>query len=369
VHVPLPSSFPYSFNNASVFPYGGAPWIFNATQTSLTGSTTAPMVVPVSGIFPDRHHFVTPYVQQYNLDVQWEVAKNTVLDVGYVGSTGRKLTQLHNLNQQTYNSDPYIAPYAPALSGLASPVLGMFVESTTGASNYNSLQVSLTERSVKGFSGLLSYTYSHSADDYSGGDVNDLDGMPGNTLKNYFASSDFDRRQRLIFSGTYDFPKFYSGQGAERYLVNGWQMSGIVTVQSGTPFSIVGSDSAFAWTFGDLAAGRTIASAKGSGSIESRLNGYFDTSAFVNPKAYTTDFGNLRNVLVGPPQKNVDFSIVKFFPVIEQQKLEFRSEFFNIFNHPNFANPVNIITASSFGSIVKTATGPRVVQFALKYSF
>jgi len=70
-------------------------------------------------------------------------------------------------------------------------------------------------------------------------------------------------------------------------------------------------------------------------------------------------------------QKNVDFSIVKFVPITEQQKVEFRTEFFNLFNHPNFANPVNVITApgNAFGSIVKTATGPRVVQFAFKYSF
>jgi hypothetical protein len=286
-----------------------------------------------------------------------------------VGSTGRKLTQLRALNQQTYNNNPYSGPYSVAMSALASPVLGTYSEETSAASSYNSLQVSLTERGWKGFSGLVSYTYSHSVDDYSGGDVNDLDGIPGNTLHNYYASSDFDRRHRLIASGTYDVPKLYHGSGATKYLANGWQFGTIITFQSGVPFSIIGYDSAFAYTYSDLVPGRTISSAKGSGRPESRLGQYFDTTAFQLPAEYTTDFGNLRNVLVGPPQKNMDFSIVKFIPITAGQKFEFRTEFFNLFNHPNFANPVNIQTSSAFGAIVKTATGPRVVQFAFKYNF
>jgi hypothetical protein len=158
--------------------------------------------------------------------------------------------------------------------------------------------------------------------------------------------------------------------------VDGWQLGGIVTLQSGTPFSILSSDSAFAYTYANLAPGRSIASAKGSGKIEDRLNNYFDPSAFVAVTPYTTDFGSLRNVLAGPPQKNVDFSVVKFFPITEHQNAEFRTEFFNLFNHPNFANPVSLpapalgsLPQAPFGSIVKTATGPRVIQFAFKYSF
>src|SRR5208337_3359805 len=160
------------------------------------------------------------------------------------------------------------------------PILGTYVESTNGSSSYNSLQISLTQRAFHGLNGLLSYTYSHSIDDYSGGVFGDLDGLPGNSNKNYFANSDFDRRHRLIFSGTYDFPKFYTGSGTTRFLANGWQLGGILTLQSGTPFSIIASNTAFANSFADLAPGRTIGSAKKSGSVESRLNEYFDTSAF-----------------------------------------------------------------------------------------
>jgi hypothetical protein len=147
-------------------------------------------------------------------------------------------------------------------------------------------------------------------------------------------------------------------------------VSGIVTLQSGVPFSILGSDSLFAVTQGDLATGRTVQSAIKSGNVVDRLNAYFDTSAFVAPTADTTDFGTLgRNIIRGPKQINTDFSIFKAFPVTEAQKLEFRAEFFNLFNNVNFANPVSVVTSGNFGQIAQTTTGPRVLQFALKYNF
>jgi hypothetical protein len=153
-------------------------------------------------------------------------------------------------------------------------------------------------------------------------------------------------------------------------------MSGIVTLQSGTPFSIYGSDAAFAATMANLAPGRTLASAIKSGNVADRLgnktnpyNPYFDTSAFVSPSAFG-DFGQLgRNIIVGPKQINTDLSIMKNIPVTESQRVEFRAEFFNLFNNVNFANPVNIQSSANFGQIASTTTGPRVIQFALKYNF
>jgi hypothetical protein len=101
------------------------------------------------------------------------------------------------------------------------------------------------------------------------------------------------------------------------------------------------------------------------------LSAYFDPTAFMLPPAFTPDWGQLgRNIIRGPKQINTDFSIMKFIPVTESQRVEFRAEFFNLFNNVNFANPVSIIYPSSnFGSIVSTTTGPRVIQFALKYAF
>lgn len=364
VQVPLPSAYP-------IFPaIGEAPYIMPLSGTTGT-------VVPASGIYPNRHDFVTPYVQQWNFGMQWEMAKNTMLDVAYVGSKGTKLTRLINVNQAAWSySLAAPGPFYPAMSTFPNAALGTTVVQTDGASIYNSLQASVTKRFSHGLQFLASYTWSHSIDDYSGGQVNDLEGLPGdNSGPHQFAASDFDRRQRFVVSFVYDLPKFYKGgDRIARDLANSWQISGIVTLQSGMPFNIIYGGNVFQNAYGTLVPGRTIASAVLSGSVESRLNGYFDTTAFeanttLYPGLYASYGNSGRNSMLGPGQKNVDFSVVKFIPITETQKFEFRTEFFNLFNHPNFANPVSIVGTPAFGDIVSTATGPRVIQFAFKYNF
>ncbi|MGO9346216.1 MAG: hypothetical protein ACLPZJ_07525, partial [Terriglobales bacterium] len=167
-------------------------------------------------------------------------------------------------------------------------------------------------------------------------------------------------------------PGAYHGSSAfGKEALNSWSVSGIVTLQSGAPFSIYGDDSAFESTVADLAPGRTLQSAIKSGNVKDRLNAYFDTSAFVIPAAIKDPgFGQLgRNIIVGPKQIETDLSIMKLFPVTESQHVEFRTEFFNLFNNVNWANPVNIVSSANFGQIATTTTGPRVIQFALKYNF
>jgi len=241
-------------------------------------------------------------------------------------------------------------------------------------SNYNSLQATLNKRFSHGLQMLLSYTWSHSLDYYSGSDVSDVTLLPGDLVNqnHNYGSSDFDRRHRFVASYLYNLPDAYHGGSAfGKKLLNTWSVSGIVTLQSGVPFSIFGRADAFVATRADLVPGRTLASAIKSGDVKDRLNGYFDPSAFMQPPAFTPDWGQLgRNIIRGPKQINTDFSIMKSIPVTESQRVEFRAEFFNLFNNVNFANPVNIIYPSSdFGHIVSTSTGPRVIQFALKYNF
>jgi hypothetical protein len=262
------------------------------------------------------------------------------------------------------------------MSNLPNAALGTTLVQTDGASSYHSLQLSATKRFSHGLQFLVSYTWSHSIDDYSGGIDNDLIGLPGDSSgPHQFASSDFDRRQRFVASFVYDLPKVYHGsQGFLTRALNSWELAGIFTQQSGIPFSIIYGGNAFQYAYGTLVPGRTVASATLKGSTESRLNEYFDTSAFESdtttyPSLYAS-FGNSgRNSFVGPGQQNLDFSIVKLIPVKESRKFEFRAEFFNIFNHSNFANPVSIVSSADFGQIVATATGPRVIQFALKFNF
>jgi hypothetical protein len=243
---------------------------------------------------------------------------------------------------------------------------------SSGISSYNSLQASVNKRFSYGLQFLAAYTYSHTIDDYSGDatGTSDVSVVPGDERVGFLnnrASSDFDRRHRLVFSGIYDLPKFYKGSsGFARRAVNGWELATVFTLQSGTPFSVLTNETAFVQARADSVPGCSPAL---SGSVESRLLKYFDTSCFT-PATAVGDFGNTgRNILRGPDQRNVDISVIKYFPVTERVKLEFRGEFFNVFNMVSFANPINIVESPSVGQIVSTSTGPRVIQSALKINF
>jgi hypothetical protein len=369
VQVPQPSAFPLQFNNPAVFPFGGPPALMSQAPTPL--SPTGVAVVSANGIYPDIHDFRTPYVQQFSLGVQNEFANNWMLDLSYVGSTGRKMYRLVDLNQEVAPVAFAPGPYSPGLSSLAVQGFGVHAMQSSSNSSYNSLQASVTKRFSHGLQFLASYTWSHSLDDYSGDPTgtSDVTVVPGNQAPGFlydnYASSDFDRRQRFVFSGIYDLPKFYKGgSGIARQAVNGWELASILTLQSGTPFSVLTNDTAFVQARADSVPGCNPVE---GGSVQSRLAKYFNPACFA---AATTDFGNTgRNILRGPNQRNVDISVIKYFPITETMKVEFRSEFFNAFNIVSYANPINVFAASAFGQIVETSTGPRVIQFALKFEF
>jgi hypothetical protein len=169
-------------------------------------------------------------------------------------------------------------------------------------------------------------------------------------------------------------------------LLNNWQLNGILTLQTGTPFSIVDIVGNNIIQRANFAAGFG-GSIETSGDTQERLNAFFNTGAFVpsrpilggaalgtpnNPNFDPNNpFGNTpRNFLYGPGQKNMDFSIVKFIPIRESIRGEFRTEFFNLFNWANFANPNNNVAVPvTFGRITATSAGPRVIQFAFKLNF
>ena len=382
VQVPAPSAFPLDPldpKNAAIFPLGGYPAFLNYTSFFFpTIQLTTP--VPATGIYPDIHDWSIPYMQTYNVGVQTSLANNLMLDLGYVGSEGRKFPRLFSFNQAitpaavlgTYAAGSFGGPFFPGFGNLTAPGLGSFLMESNANSNYNSLQATLNKRFSHGLQMLLSYTWSHSLDFYSGSDVSDVTLLPGDMVneQHNYGSSDFDRRHRFVGSYLYTLPAAYRGNSSfAKKLVNSWSLSGIVTLQSGVPFSIYGQNSAFEATQGNLATGRTLQSAIKSNNVADRLGAYFDPTAFVQPSALG-DFGQLgRNIIRGPKQVNTDFSIIKAIPVTESQRAEFRAEFFNLFNNVNFANPVNIKASQNFGQIASTTTGPRVIQFALKYSF
>lgn len=344
--------------------------------------------VPISGIFIDPE-LRTPYIQQYNANIQWEAFKDYLLELGYVGSKGTKLLQVVTLNQPVYNraANVFVAPLGTALSTQKNVAGGVQQVQTSSNSRYDSLQISMTKRFSRGLQFLSAYTLSKSQDYYSGGTINELFAIAGDqsNWKLNYGPSDYDRRHRFVTSFVYDLPKTDSQSFASKYFVNDWQINGILTLQTGTPFSIVDAPNNNIIQRANFAPGG--GSILTTGDIESRLNGYFNTSAFVlsrpilaggnlgvpNNPAFDPNnpFGNTpRNFIYGPGQKNMDFSVVKFIPIREALRGEFRAEFFNLFNWTNFANPNNnIAVPSTFGRITATSSGPRVIQFAFKLNF
>jgi len=377
VQVPQPSAFPLNLNNTSIFPFGGYPAFLPETLWTAGGPFPTVTPVPATGLYPDLHDWSIPYTQTFNLGVQTSFADSWMLDLGYVGSVGRKFPRLFSFNQAaapglvlaTYAAGSLGGPFFPGFGNLTAPGFGSFLMESNANSNYNSLQATLDKRFSHGLQMRLSYTWSHSLDYYSGSDVSDVTLVPGNMVdeSSNHASSDFDRRHRFVGSYLYSLPNAYHGGSPfGKGLLNSWSVSGIVTLQTGVPFSIYGADSAFEATRADLKSGRTLQSAIKGGNVADRLNAYFDPTAFTQPAAWG-DLG--RNIIRGPKQVNTDFSILKFIPVTESQKLEFHAEFFNLFNNVNFANPISIQSSANFGQIASTTTGPRVIQFALKYNF
>lgn len=352
-------------------------------------SPLAPIVgVPISGLFVDPE-LSTPYVQQYNANIQWEPFKDYLLEVGYVGSKGTKLFQVVSLNQPVYNraANVFVAPLGTALSTQKMVANGMQQFQTSTNSRYNSLQLSLTKRFSSGLQFLAAYTLGKSTDYYSGAAINELFAMPGDQYnwKLNYGPSDFDRRQRLVTSFLYDLPSLPANSRLAKTLLNNWQVNGILTLQTGTPFSIIDSPNLAIIQRANFAAGAN--NLLTAGGVESRLNQFFNTAAFVlsrpllgggnlgTPNNPTFDpnnpFGNTpRNLFYGPGQKNLDLSVVKFVPVKEALRGELRAEFFNLFNWTNFANPnSNIAVPATFGRITTTSSGPRVIQFAFKVRF
>lgn len=360
---PIPQQYPLNLQNRANFPTGGLPFFAGNVP------------VPVQGIYPGLHAARTPYIQQYTLGFQWEFMPNTQLEVTFVGSQGRKLSRLRNVNTLRGPNQVQTGPFSPSLSEVVVQGFGVHLTENTAKSNYNSLQVSLTRRYSNGLQGLVAYTYSHAIDEYSGqgssngtSDVSADFGNQGNFAGNR-ATADFDRRHRLVVSMVYDLPAIYKGDNViGKSLVNNWQLSGVFTGQTGSPFSVINTaglfDSSRA-SYNPLFGGDP----NGSGPDKERLNRYFNTSAFILSSG-NGNFGTTgRNILTGPGQTNTDISVVKFIPIKERHKVEFRAEFYNIFNQTNFANPVNVRANPNFGRIVSTSTGPRLIQFAFKYSF
>ena len=334
-----------------------------------------------------------PYEQQYSLGVQYEFSPNYLLEVGYVGTKGTHLiggvgvnqplpaspgSPVNGITTSTIENAPLRVPY----QGLA-PTTGVDEFLGGFGSDYNSLQVSLTKRVSHGLQFTSSYTYSKLLDDLStnSGVFLSTGGLSGNqdNFAQAYGPADFDRKNRLVVSGIWQLPKTERSPFIARAAVNGWTMAGLLTLQSGLPLTITDSTAATVYagnSRAQFAPGMSDKDAANSGSVTARLNNYFNTSAFTSapPIGDGTGFGDSsRGILRGPDQRNLDFAVIRQFPMSllrDRGNIQFRAEAFNLTNTPSFSGPGTERSApSSFGVITGTSINPRIVQFALKVIF
>ena len=304
-------------------------------------------------------NFRTPYVIQWNLNLQRELPGNFLAQAGYSGSEAHKMLEVVNVNQafpgtgdvnsrRPYKGFSNIQYYAPLVN-----------------SNYHALLGKLERRFSKGLTMLASYTYGHSIDD--GKNFNDNSDPNPQDVRNLAAqrgSSNFDVRHRFVLSGVYQLP-FGKSTGAFSALVRNWQMSGIWSRQTGQPFtSTLNVDPTATGT-----AARPNRIGDGSLPADQRsVNHWFDTSAFVTPSCPC--FGNSgRGILSGPSFANIDLSLVREFHFRERFRFQFRAEAFNLFNHPNLGIPNAAIGNTSVGIIGSVVNSERQMQLAAKLYF
>lgn len=332
----------------------------------------------------------SPYTQRYDLNLQYEFAPGFLWEAGYVGSKTTHLTGCVQFNQAVIPTpqNPFNGQTAATSENLSQrlPFAGIAGGSyscgTTFDANYNSLQTSVTKRFTRGLQFQGSYTYSKALDFTSGtGGISSLDldflGNDQTNPRQSYGVDDFDRTHRFVLNFVFRPPQFQAGPRLVRSALSGWQFSGVSVVQSGLPVTAI--DSTAGSVSGNLVgfsrAECTGANPASAGSITSRINGFFNLAAFAPPPLIgdATGFGNCGvGILRGPRQFNLDLGIQKRFTFGEQSALEFRSEFFNLTNTPNFGLPNNDFaggTSPAFGVISSTASNPRIIQFALKYLF
>jgi len=359
-------------------------------------------------------HWVAATTQQWNITFERQLGRNWFAELGYVGTKGTRLRSTFDPDQAV-TATPQHPVTIPGIncngttgSGASCVIVDSTAENVSARapflgiapanfesfapnsdSHYHALQATLAHHFGGGLYWQSAYTYSKSIDDVSTATVAfDTRFNDQTNARDSRGLSDFDRRHRFVTSALYQLPFFGHANGLARTALGGWEISGVLTLQSGSPFTPIDSlgGSAFSLSSPNLATpifapGFGCSNASTSGSVESRLDHW------VNPAAYLPDpviplasgqpgdataFGNApRNCIVGPPQKNVDFTFGKTFRITEGQSLRFRADFFNLFNHPSFANPsaTDIENPSSFSQITSVVGTPRLIQFSLKYSF
>ena len=323
------------------------------------------------------------YIQQFSIGPQIQLSASTVVEADYVGNLGRDMNRLRNANQGqitgfTGTTPTVVFPYANLNNGGTHAFLEE--SNNDGITNYNALELSLKRQMSRGWSYQVSYSWAHNFSDFA--DNLTAVSTPENTYdyEHEYSQAPIDQRQRFVASTLYRLPVGRNGlvlnNGSKlSTAVGGWQVNGIVTLQSGLPFNVTAVDSS--QTGGNHQAYANCLTNAFSGatrnrqtiSTQSAQGAYINLAAFSQPA--NGQFGTCRpRPYAGPGSANVDSSLFKQFEFTEDRKLELRFEFFNLFNHANFANPGSAISSpATFGKVSGVTNTGRQVQMAAKFYF
>jgi hypothetical protein len=366
-------------------PYNGPPPPAGTFAKPLTNLTLSP-------------NLTLPYAQDWDLNVQRALGTDVLLEVGYVGTKGTKLPRFIEANPTVYipglsttdNVDQRRIHSGCTLgdSEGACEYASTGLISGIANSSYNALEASLKKRFSHGLSFLAAYTYSKAIDDVSSFNIsgsgsiqtageNDLAQNPRN-LAAERGPSLFDARHRLVFSYQWSLPFWQRQQNWYQHVLGGWQLNGIVTAMSGTPFTVFDSRDASlqggAPEITGFSANRpNLVSGQNPNDGPHSVNAWLNASAFsrVNPDVNSPvqQFGTAgRNVALGPGYANWDFGAAKTIRVAESKEFQFRAELFNVLNHTNFHLPNSDISSPTFNHVL-AAEPPRLLQFALKFLY
>lgn len=351
-----------------------------------------------------------PYNQQWNLGVQRDIGKGWAAEIDYVGAhyvgglgiydpyLAPLASPAHPITVRDIKGNAYVIttntnanePLRHLAPGLSRAKGGSRIDGNVGFATYHSMQLTLSHRFNNGLYVQTGYTWSKTIDNVSGSQSTDeLNNTQSGQLGANFldlaggdprlgrALGDFDRRHRLVISYSYDLPVPRHGVwGSQAF--QGWTLSGITTFQQGLPFTVFSNGGGRAYGFG---AGLTspiftcarLQDAVMRGSVQSNVDHFLNPGCFVSDQPIgsgSTGVGNTpRNAFRGPFQQNWDFSVGKEFRLAEGHSLAFRTDFFNIFNHPAFGQPslVDIDSPGTFAKITSTVIPARIIQFGLKY--
>ena len=348
------------------------PWAsFGGSPYPYTLSTTNPYFVkPVSENYIGEHSG-TPYVQQYNFTIQQQIRETMSFQVAYVGNTGRKLYIVRDANAPIYGPGATTGnlasrrPYLPAVFG------GIYETETAANSNYNSLQLTFTRRFARNFSLNANFVWSKTIDlaDAEATSISNVTVSDSNAFWRDRGPAGFHYPKVFNMSWIYQAPEMRRWGWVGSQVLGGWQLNGITTARSGSAQNVLsGTDTNVDGVATDRPNVVGDPNLGGDRSRADQIAMFFNTAAFAKVPA-NTPYGNAgRNVLIGPNAVNWNIAAMKEFRIVEGKKLQFRTDFFNVFNQVNLGNPNTTLTNGNFGKVT-AAAAPRMLQFGLKLYF